>query len=285
MHYGGKICSKLEERIKNCNNVIERELEINGNVFDFIGYGLEMVKEEKGIIKLEPSEAGSRVSIWGEVALPFELVVMSNHLGVINGELWFGIIDSLEGGRVVRYKVEDEIDFEDEIENEDAQLESEDKNANSAKNVKVDNEDKNAKHDKDNENNEEEKDQKEEGKIKEISEISVNKNGEYQIDRGKIKSEDNGRKLTLSMEYVTLVIEGFGQERRLTYTEKTFNEKKFIVEIKSIKEINAIKRKELLDEFQRIAEEVNGDKHGMARGVAQILHENDVKVAMPISKT
>jgi hypothetical protein len=262
MHYSDKIRSKLEERIKNCNAVIERELKIHGNAFDFLGHGLEMVKEEKGVIKIEPSEAGSRVSIWGEVALPIELVVMSDQLVLMNGELSFGIADSLERGRVIRYRVEDEIDFESEAE---AEEDEEDGN---------DNEDKNSG------NDEKEINRKLGGEG--VKEISVNKNGEYPIDRGKIKSEDSGRKLTLSMEYVTLVIEGFGRERKMTYIETIFGGKKLIVEIRSRKEIEAIKRKEVLNEFILIAEEINGDRHGVARGVAHILHENEVKVVMPM---
>ncbi len=258
MHYSDKIRSKLEERAKNCNTVIERKLEIHGNVFDFLGYGLEMVKEEKTSIKVEPSEAGGRVSIWGEVALPIELVITSDQLALMNGELSFGVADSLERGRVIKCRVEDEIDFE-------------------AKDDKNDSDDDKTIED---ENYEEEIRRK--IAEKEIKEISVNKNGEYPIDRGKIKSEDNGRKLTLSMEYVTLVIEGFGPERKMTYIERMFDEKKLVVEIRSRKEIDAIKRREVLDEFQRIAEEINGDRHGVARGVAHILHENEVKVVMPM---
>ena len=264
MHYSDKIRSKLKERIRNCNDVIECRLEINGNIFDFSGHGIEMVKEEKGVIKVEPSEAGSRVSIWGEVALPIELVITSDQLVLMNGELSFGMADSLERGRVVRYRVEDEVDFEDEFEGKNDESD------------KINNEDKDDKK----ANKEERKEQEEE---KKINEVSVNKNGEYPIDRGKIKSEDNGRKLTLSMEYLTLVIEGFGKERKMIYTDTTLDEKKFIVEIISSKEIEAIKRREVLDEFMRIAEEINGDRHGMARGVAQILHENEVKVVMPSS--
>jgi hypothetical protein len=257
MQYSDKIRSKLEERIKNCSSVIERGLEIHGHAFDFLGHGLEMVNEEKGVIKIEPSESGSRVSIWGEMALPFELVIMNDQLGLMNGELSFGVADSLERGRVIRYRVEDEPDFE-------------------AKDNESDSEDDKTTED---ENYEEEIMRK--IAEKEIKEIPVNKNGEYSIDRGKIKSEDNGRKLTLSMEYVTLVIEGFGQERKMTYIEKIFGEKKFIVEIISRKEIEAIKRREVLDGFILIAEEINGDRHGVARGVAHILHENEVKVVMP----
>ena len=258
MYYSDKIRSKLEERIKNCDSIIDRKLEIHGNVFDFLGYGLEMVKEEKGAIKIEPSEAGSRVSIWGETALPFELVIANDQLGLINGELSFGMVDSLERGRVVRYKVEDEIDFETKDNESDSKGHETrgDESYKEATKRKIDE--------------------------KEIKEISANKNGEYPIDRGKIKSEDNGRKLTLSMEYVTLVIEGFGHERKMTYIERIFDEKKFIVEIRSRKEIEGIKRREVLDEFRRIAEEINGDRHGVARGVAHILHENEVKVVMPM---
>ena len=119
MYYSDKIRSKLEERVKNCNSIIERKLEIHGNVFDFLGYGLEMVKKEKTSIKVEPSEAGGRVSIWGEVALPFELVITNDQLVLMNGELSFGIANSLERGRVIRYRVEDEIDFESELEAKD----------------------------------------------------------------------------------------------------------------------------------------------------------------------
>jgi hypothetical protein len=326
MQYIDQLRRKLEERIKNCNSVVERKFEINGSEFGFVGYGIEMVQEEEGIIKVDQSEAGSRVSIWGEAALPFELVITSDKLGLINGELSFGLTDSLEKGRMVRYKVEDEIDFEDEVdskrddpdddthqpienkddnENDDPDdddthqsIENKDDNENDDPDddahQPIENKDDNENDDPDDDthqpignddedNDEEDNDEKEtigsEGE-KGITEIPVNKNGEYPIDRGKIKSEGNGRKVTLSMKYVTLVIEGFGEERRLMYKDTMSNGGYFIVEIRSRKEIESIKREEVLEEFQKIAEDINGDKHGVARGISQILNDNDVRVVM-----
>jgi hypothetical protein len=369
MQYTDQLRRKLEERIRNCNSVVERKFEVNGSKFDFVGYGVEMVKEENGIIKVDQSEAGSRVSIWGEAALPFELVITSDKLGLINGELSFGMTDSLDKGRMVRYKVEDEIDFEDDDESDtedqddanhthdqldtkddndesdpedqdDAnhthdQLDTKDDNdesdpedqddashthdqlatkddsdesdpenqddashthdqlATKDNNDESDPEDQDdashthdqldTKDDSDESDPEDQEKQEETGREeeKEVIEMPVNKNGEYPIDRGKIKSENNGRRITLSMKYVTLVIEGFGYERKMIYKDTMSNGDNFIVEIRSRKEIEAIRREEVLDEFQKIAEEINGDKHGVARGIVQILHENDAKVVMP----
>jgi hypothetical protein len=113
----------------------------------------------------------------------------------------------------------------------------------------------------------------------EVEEIFIKKNGNYQISRGEMKSDDDGRRIILSVENTELIIEGFDEECRLRYVETSKAWRyKLIVDIKSQKEVNTAKRNEVLIEFQKIADDLNGDKHGLARGITRILNDNDVPV-------
>ncbi|HMH09148.1 MAG TPA: hypothetical protein VK553_00435 [Candidatus Nitrosopolaris rasttigaisensis] len=217
--------SEPQESREDSENITERELEINGRTVHFVGQHIEGVKEEDGIIKVEPAEADSRFSIVRGDALPFEVGTTNDNLGLTNGEYSLGVEDSLEKGRIIRYKSEKE--------------------------------------------------------TQETQEISVNKNGEYPIGEGKLKVEDNGRKVTLFLQKTKLQIEGFGEERRLRYLETSKDDDDdddFMVDVKSQKEVNAARRAEILGEFQRHADEINGDRHGLAKGVTRILNDNDVKI-------
>jgi hypothetical protein len=224
MEYNEKIHSKLAERKENSTMAIEREMEISGGKALFVGYGIEKVKEEEGIIKIEPSKASSTVFISRETALPLEVAINNNILGITNEQYMLRIEDSVEEGRVIKY-------------------------------------------------------QRDEG----IKEIPINKNGEYEIEGGTLKVEDNGYKMTLSVSNTKLVVEGFKEARKLKYLETSGKRSEeegysFIVEIKSIKEVEALRRNEVLVEFQKVADEINGDKHGLAKGITRILNDNDVPV-------
>jgi hypothetical protein len=111
--------------------------------------------------------------------------------------------------------------------------------------------------------------------------IAVNKSGEYPFGKGTMLSEQRGRKLVISLGDVQLVVEGFGPERTLMYSQKMYDRDYFIVEIRSQEAIQRARRMETLNIFQKIACQINGDEHGMAKGISRILHTNDVEVALP----
>jgi len=224
MEYNEKLHSKLAERKENSTMSIEREMEISGEKSLFVGYGIEKVEEEEGKIKIEPSKASSTVFISRESALPFEVAINNNILGITNEQYMLRIEDSVEEERVIKYQRDEE-----------------------------------------------------------IKEISINKNGEYEIEGGTLKVEDNGYKMTLSVSNTKLVVEGFKEARKLKYLETSGKgsekeEYSFIVEIKSIKEVEALRRNEVLVEFRKVADEINGDKHGLAKGITRILNDNNVSV-------
>ena len=240
MEPNGKLHGKLEERKANSEKVMERELELKGEKIAFIGNGVEIVKIEEGIIKVEPSEAGSTIFISKNVAQSFQVRIANNNLWLTNEDYSLEMEDSIEKGRVIEYQ----IDEEEEMDEGAMLLEDE----------------------------EYQDDQ-------EVKEMSVSKNGEYQVGKGKLKVEGNGYKLVLTVEDTKLVIEGFGEERKLRYletVEEGFGD--FAIDIKSQKEVNAAKRDEVLIEFQKIADEINGDKHGLAKGITRILNDNNVPV-------
>lgn len=213
---------ELSERIENSEDTIERKLEINGEEVIFVGNGVEKLKEEEGIIKVEPSENGSRIFIWRDGGIPCEIGITNEQLAVISENCSLGMQDSVDEIRVIRYIV-----------------------------------------------GEEEK------------EINVNKNGQYQIGEGKMNVEDNGHKFILSVGSMNLIVDGFGEKRRIRYSEKLKDsDYDTIVDILSKKDINAARRAESLKEFRRRAAEINGDRHGLARGVARILTDNDVKLVL-----
>lgn len=115
----------------------------------------------------------------------------------------------------------------------------------------------------------------------EVKEINIHMNGEYQIGEGKMKVEDNGRRLILSIGSTNLVVDGFNERRRIRYTEKLKDsDYDTIIDILSRKDINAARRAEALIEFCRRAAEINGDRHGLAKGVARILTSNDVRLVL-----
>lgn len=115
----------------------------------------------------------------------------------------------------------------------------------------------------------------------ELKEINIHMNGEYQIGEGKMKVEDDGRRLILSIGSTSLVVDGFNERRRIRYTEKLKDsDYDTIIDILSRKDINAARRAEALMEFCRRAAEINGDRHGLAKGVARILTSNDVRLVL-----
>jgi hypothetical protein len=223
MEHNQELDNQLSEGIENSEDTIERKLEINGEEVIFVGNGVEKLKEEDGIIKVEPSENGSRIFIWRDGGIPCEIGITNEQLAVINEHCSLGMQDSVDEMRVIRYIVGEE----------------------------------------------------------EVKEITINKNGQYQIGEGEMNVEDNGHKFVLSVGSTNLIVDGFGEKRRIRYSEKLKDsDYDTILDILSKKDINAVKRAEALKEFQRRAAEINGDRHGLARGVARILTDNDVKLVL-----
>jgi len=160
MNYNEQLYAKLEERKRNSESTTELELDINGEIIAFVGYGVEDVKEEKGAVRVDPSKNGSRIFVSKGNALPFEASTTNGKLDIMTGAYSLQMEDSVEKGRVIKYQ------------------------------ISVD-----------------------------VEEVFIRKNGEYQISRGKLKADDDGRKIILSVENTELIIEGFGEECRLKYIE------------------------------------------------------------------
>jgi hypothetical protein len=217
-----ELADEPSESIENSEGTIEHKLEINGEEVIFVGNGVDKVKEEGGIIKVEPSENGSRIFIWRDGGIPCEIGITNGQLAVINENCSLGMEDSLDEMRVIRYMVDEE-----------------------------------------------------------VKEITINQNGEYQIGEGKMNVEGNGHKFILSVGSTNLIVDGFGDKRRVRYSEKLKNsDYDTIIDILSKKDINAARRAEALKEFIRRAAEINGDRHGLAKGIARILTNNDVKLVL-----
>src|SRR5205807_4133424 len=150
----------------------ERELELKGEKIAFIGNGVEIVKIEERIIKVEPSEAGSTIFISKNVAQSFQVRIANNNLWLTNEDYSLEMEDSIEKGRVIKYQIDDEEEMDEEEMDEEEML----------------------------------LDDQEYPDDQEVKEMSVNKNGEYQVGKGKLKVEDNGYKLILIVEDTKLVI-------------------------------------------------------------------------------